>query len=430
VPIVFIHGVAVRDRRAFSGIETLLREYVAPKISNDPAGVDVIFSFWGDHAATFAWDGASLPLPRTAVQGGTPPTAAERSAALLAAGVELPPPRAIVVTPVDDGIAPMGAQQGVVPAPAVTPPTLPIDEVVDLLCAGVAQQLDGANAQEKVASASQDTDYAAAAIAIDRAVRQVAGDSPTLTLDTATLNDIRIKAQLEADAIPALIGTQGPAWVAQLISQARNKVGEVIQSAEDAWGDAMARALFGLRKPLNSFLTSFTGDVFAYIRGRDEGVGAGSAIVGIVLNALKDALASQRRRNGEKIIVFSHSMGGQLIYDALTHYVDTDDDLNKNLKVDLWAAAASQVGLFEELKLFKESKAQHSKASGKVPALPASRCAHWWNVWDPNDFASYTGAAIFNGIDDEEFKSDRTPIDAHGGYLVLPRFYRRMAEKL
>lgn len=66
MPIIFVHGVAVRDESAFKGIATFLRRYVAPKlVPNDPGAVGIYPAFWGTDAVTFAWGGRSRP--RTAV---------------------------------------------------------------------------------------------------------------------------------------------------------------------------------------------------------------------------------------------------------------------------------------------------------------------------------------------------------------------------
>ncbi|HEY5985027.1 MAG TPA: hypothetical protein VIV12_01405 [Streptosporangiaceae bacterium] len=37
----------------------------------------------------------------------------------------------------------------------------------------------------------------------------------------------------------------------------------------------------------------------------------------------------------------------------------------------------------------------------KVPYPDRRYLGGWWNVWDHNDFVSYTGKAIFDGLDDE-----------------------------
>jgi hypothetical protein len=64
MPILYIHGVATRNRDGFCEIKPYLQRLVAPVISPEPDGVLIEDVFWGDVAATFAWDGASRPKSR------------------------------------------------------------------------------------------------------------------------------------------------------------------------------------------------------------------------------------------------------------------------------------------------------------------------------------------------------------------------------
>src|SRR3974390_177319 len=83
MPIVFVHGVAVRDQRTFQGVEVFLRRYVAPKLNPArPDAVTIVPAFWGDEAARFAWRGRSRP--RTALLGkGTEHSASTHEQALM-----------------------------------------------------------------------------------------------------------------------------------------------------------------------------------------------------------------------------------------------------------------------------------------------------------------------------------------------------------
>jgi hypothetical protein len=121
-------------------------------------------------------------------------------------------------------------------------------------------------------------------------------------------------------------------------------------------------------------------------------------------------------------------MGGQIVYDLVTHFLPKTQS---NLRIDFWCATASQVGLFEEMKLFLASTPQYSKGNGnKVPFPDKQYLGLWWNVWDHNDFISYTAAPIIDGIDDESYESGVSLIKAHGEYLLRPSFYRKFGDKL
>jgi hypothetical protein len=120
-------------------------------------------------------------------------------------------------------------------------------------------------------------------------------------------------------------------------------------------------------------------------------------------------------------------MGGQIVYDSVTDFLPNGPD--KNLRVDYWCATASQVGLFEELKLFRASSSSYL-AGTPVPFPDRRYLGGWWNVWDHNDFLSFTVKGIVSGVDDESFDSGKGLTSAHSGYLVRPSFYRRLADKL
>jgi hypothetical protein len=131
---------------------------------------------------------------------------------------------------------------------------------------------------------------------------------------------------------------------------------------------------------------------------------------------------------GEPLVVVTHSMGGQIVYDLVTHFLPA---IKSDLRVDFWCATASQVGLFEEMKLFKLHSPDYSKKTGKKSPIPERRyLGWWWSVWDHNDFLSYTGAPIFEGIDDESYNSGVSLVEAHGEYLLRPSFHRKLARKV
>jgi hypothetical protein len=123
-------------------------------------------------------------------------------------------------------------------------------------------------------------------------------------------------------------------------------------------------------------------------------------------------------------------MGGQIVYDTVTAYLDADPRYD-GVRVDFWAAAASQVGLFEEMKRFLVSSPDYGAATGRKAPFPSGdRLGAWWNVYDRTDILSYTAAPIFEGVDDEEYSSGVPLIGAHSGYFTRPSFFRRFAEKV
>jgi pimeloyl-ACP methyl ester carboxylesterase len=173
-----------------------------------------------------------------------------------------------------------------------------------------------------------------------------------------------------------------------------------------------------LRKKLNASVTRFTGDAFAYLdrRGTKEAPGK---IVLEVLNALRDA---KNKGGDDKLVVIAHSFGGEIVYDILTYFDPT-------LSVDCLFTVGSQVGLFEEMKLYKASRPELPPDwKGRV-IRPAS-LKRWLNVFDTNDVLGYRLEPIFNEVHDYYYDTGYSSFSAHGGYFMRPSFYKRLAARL
>ncbi|MEO6998859.1 MAG: hypothetical protein ABI112_12315 [Terracoccus sp.] len=310
MPIVFIHGVAVRDddpvlaRRMaplgevpWATIEAHLRQHVAPALSDDPGGVPVMRIYWGDLGARFAWGGRSL-VSRPSSSGGP-------------------------------------------------------ERVVD--------------AAEQVAEA---------AVEVTPAVVEDAG--------RPTLRERRAR------------GVRG--------------------------------AVTAIRRPLEDFVPVFIGDVMTYIATRGTADAPGPIIQRTLDGLEVAAFAAESRR--EPLVVLTHSMGGQIVYDLVTHFLPRMP-AHQALRVDYWCAAASQVGFFEELGLFLESSPDRGRDPASLTPLPSpDHLGGWWNVWDHADLLSFRAAGIFEGVDDSPFFAAGSLTTDHNKYLDQPEFYRLFAERL
>lgn len=297
MPIVHVHGVAVRDENEelnralkrfhevpWATIEGLLRDHVAPVISDDPAGVPIMRAYWGDLGARFAWDGRSL-----------------------------------VSQPVEEELEAANA-------PADTPKP-PLSEAIR-----------------------------------DAGIRRV------------------------RDAVTAL------------------------------------------RRPLEVFVPTFIGDVMTYLttRGTAEAPGPIPLRILETLDAAQFAADSR----GEPLVVLTHSMGGQIVYDLLTHFIPRMPE-HRGIRVDYWCASGSQVGLFEELKLFLASDPAYGSDSGlRAPRPPAAHLGGWSNVWDHSDLLSFRAAGIFDGVDDGPFFAAGSLATDHYRYLDSAEFYRTLARRV
>jgi hypothetical protein len=204
------------------------------------------------------------------------------------------------------------------------------------------------------------------------------------------------------------------------------RLAESADRAAHAPGFVLSGALAEVGGSVNDVVTLFVGDVFTYLTWRGE-PGRPGPIPAAVLAAMRRA-AGARRSPDEPMVLVTHSMGGQIAFDLVTAFLPQEPDAD-HLRVDFWCA---QVGLFQELGLFlRDTDAGAPRSLGEPAPPPDGRyLGHWWNVWDYNDFISYSAAGIVAGVDDEAYSSGMSVLTAHSGYLQRPSFYRRLAAKV
>jgi hypothetical protein len=416
MPIVYIHGVATRSREEpFGEVERYLRRLVAPVLSDRPEEVAIRQAYWGDIGVSFAWNGASRPRSLLLGQGaaGASATPAERAllAAALKASLDALPATAPAATTSSGLIS--GRQSQAPATAALRLKDLSSDELSDLLADLLAATATDAGRRVEAS-------LAADALAHDPGFLAALAAAP----DTAAECDL-IVARLRGAVTPGLAPMGGAGdWLRDM----GDRLHEAAGRAASLPGAAASVVAGELRKDLNDFVSLFLGDVFAYLKGRfgDDGR-IPVTIPSRLLDALLAARADQLLHPGEPIVLLSHSMGGQIAYDVLTHFMPQDMRF-RDVRVDFWCATASQVGFFEEAKLFRASRDEF-KTGHPVP-FPAAHLGAWWNVWDHNDFISFTAKGIIDGVDDEPYHSGMSLVGAHSGYLQRPSFYRRLADKL
>lgn len=419
MPILYVHGVNVRNRDGFRAINGYLRRYLAPVIAADPDQVLIDDVFWGNEGVSFAWDGISRPLSRilgmgagatelSAIEGAL--TAAVYQETLHRIPAQTVPPSA------GGGLISSGATASSSSLPTATPVhlhDLPPDQISDLLATAIAAQIPDDLEQQTLLILAADT----VAHDADLTSALAAAGSPETEL-LELLERVRRQAAKES----GLIGQGFADWFERL----RDRLREGLDRALDLPSYAISVVTAEIRKPLNELISVFIGDVFTYLAGRGDATNPG-VIPKQLSVKLKEAQANKQARGGEPIVLLTHSMGGQLVYDAVSHFLPNTPELS-DIKVDFWCASASQVGFFEEAKLFLASLPEHK--TGSLVPFPQANLGVWWNVWDHNDFLSFTAKDIFSQLDDEPFNSGMSLLAAHGGYLQRPSFYRRFAAKL
>jgi hypothetical protein len=432
MPILYVHGVNVRSREGFFTIEPLLRRHVAPIIADDPSRVRIEDYYWGNLGVRLAWNGASRP--RTQLRGKgieqssddvlVRTLAADENRALLA---QYPPP---AIAPAEDEgpLSASGLRSGGAPARHMPPLTdLTSEQISDVLVSltapPAALQDDYSSPPTEAKAKESGIERARLILAADK----IAHDPATLALlagkspeqQVALLVD-RLRA--EAAASDELAGKGfGDLWAGL-----KERLGEALERGDDRLGYVLSILAAELRPKLNAMVSMFIGDVFVYLHGRDDPKTRPGEILAGLIKKLKEE-DEQRVANGERLIVLTHSMGGQLVWDAVSFQLAADPT-TKDIRIDFWCAAASQVGFFEEAKLFLASDPNH-RPGFPVP-FPQANLGVWWNAWDYNDVLSFTAEGICAGVDDDPYSSGKSLLEAHGGYLERPSFYRELARKV
>lgn len=358
MPVLFVHGVAVRneDDPQFSVVERLtrgaewpvveelLRTHVAPELNRaDPDAVDIARVYWGDLGARPADDPALEADAEQARSGPvvTPEDLGEELQRALTARL----PRALWP-------AAVRAVWSVVGLPSVH------DELADTL----------------------------------------ARHEGTLTDGKPEWLDALIEERLVREA-PELAGGLGPI-AADILAQGQRGV---------------RRWMVGIRRPIEAVTPFFVGDVLTYMSVRGL-PGSPGPVLERTLEGL-DRSAEIAAATGEPLVVLTHSMGGQIMYDALTAFGDTV--AGGDLHVDLWCAAGGQLGVFADVGVLLDPGEHQVPLGGRVGYL--------WNAWSASDVLSFPAEGRVPAAHDTDFGFSGTPAANHMAYLREPDFYRTLA---
>lgn len=423
MPVLFVHGVNVRDRSLFEQITPLLRRWASPVLSAHPEQVLIEDAYWGDLGVQFAWDGASRPRSRILGMGAAQPIGlADRMETALSLDTLLPAPVPAAAAPPPAILAPaFGARA----ASGTDGATAARGRLRDLDADDLADLLYGVMVPSTVRAGDAPSPSALARAAL--LADQVAHD-PALWASLQNAATLADEIDRLGEALAAQSTTGEPAVVGMGFKDAwrdvRERLGELFGRADDMPLYAASIALLEARKWAHEAISLFAGDVVTYIGSRTpESPGP---IVQRVMDKLL-ALDQARAASQEPLVVLTHSMGGQIVYDLVSWFIPRLPGPRRP-RIDFWCATASQVGFFEEAKLFLASD-RALRAPAKVP-FPSAHLGAWWNVWDPNDVLSFTAAPMFDGVDDGAYDGGAPLTRAHGGYLQRPSFYRRLAAKL
>ncbi|MBW1596710.1 hypothetical protein [Streptomyces sp. JJ38] len=400
MPVVYVHGIANRESGGVTPAgrmrDRLFEEHLLPGLGHGPHESGAIEpAVWGHLAGRLRWNGRSLP-----VEDMTP---------LGSGGLE------------DDILDLLAQQQG----GSLEPRRLLLDiartspeDAVDLLFSLVVGEDGELTVEQKGRLATGLVRYCASL---------PEGGGPPEWQRKGLDNDDAFLARLREASAP---------WTPPLDTSPRERAapgggpGKIRGSG--VW-DRIGYRLRGLRRRMVSstqrpasrvlhrtarrVVPRYVGDVTAYLAQRGT-PGNPGPIVRAVGDAVERAAAG--RRDGRRLAVVAHSMGGNIVYDLLTHF-------RPSLEVDVLVTVGSQVGLFEELKLFGASDHGLTGDRGsRVPKPPGVR--RWINVVDFNDPLAFRAEPVFEGAEDYRYPTGA--LWAHTAYLVQPHFHARLAARL
>jgi hypothetical protein len=410
MPILYVHGVNVRSRDRFLQVEAMLRQWVCPEISSRPEAVTIDDAYWGDLGVSLAWGGASRPRSRLLGMGAIDKALPLRERAGLASSIAEPLPQGARATAAP-GLAGGFGARSTVPRPSALAPGALADVILDLVMQGPPALDDSRRAEAAVV---------ADRIAHDGALRPRLLASADAAAELDLLIDALASSGLAAQVQGGVLAMGGPGVLQRWAAGLKERWSRL----DDLPLYAASVGLLEARKWAHGAISNLMGDVVSYVLSRED-AGPGP-IAQRVLDKL-DVLHRQRKADDDALIVLTHSMGGQIVYDLVSKWLPRMPAADRP-HIHFWCATASQVGFFEEAKFFAAS--DRSVREPQRVAFPGVALGHWWNVWDPNDVLSFTAQGIFEGVDDEAYDSGMPLTRAHGGYLDYPSFYRRLGAKL
>jgi hypothetical protein len=397
MPVVFVHGVNTRkdsrglyDRRERRR-NAFFRQISLRQITSKPERVQILNPYWGDKAAYLAWDGASLPRAGVEMFGSDQEEVTEAVLAEMAPLVA-PDPSTLLLTIARESLG----------------------DAIDLLWL-VTQSADQSELESLTSLARKALIYTGAYPRPPAWLWEVQNDRQFIA-----------RLQREIEAVPDKNDLQqqnnDDEYESFGVNVAWERVREGVSRVTDLAGNmGSSLVLAAARRPLHTQVSYFIGDVFVYLTTRGERQTPGD-IIAPVLAALDQA---ERDRNVEdpNLIIIAHSMGGNIVYDILSHY-------RPQVECDLLVTVGSQVALFEELKVLKERNKNIpiDPTHDRISTPPSVR--HWLNVYDRNDILAFAAAGVFAGVTDYEYVTGKGMLSSHSTYFDRISFHDKLGVQM
>ncbi|MFC8101720.1 hypothetical protein [Streptomyces sp. NPDC057363] len=387
--VVFIHGTGVRE----PGFSALAGRF-SVGVTGLRGGLRIVPYYWGgEHGATLAAGGASLP-PASGTSRGGPcvPGAGDDDTAAWAA---------LYADPYAELALAAGTAAGAASATELPPGSPPPDQHLRARLAALAAEGDAPAADLGPGLARAAADLAAHPLLGAAAAALTPDDLPGLAARGLTAQVIAGVLDTDAPLVPAGVTRDAVTdRLAQALGAPAPGTERGVRSlALRVAGSAASRAVVRRRRALTEAAHPAAGDVLRYL-SRGEAVRAG----------LRTLLAGLE----PPVAIVAHSLGGIIALDTLV--------LTPLPQVRLLVTAGSQGPFLYE--------------SGSLPSLepPAPLPDHfpdWLNLYDPRDLLSYLGAGLFPGRVTDVAVDSRQPFPAaHSAYWTNPAVYRHIVDRL
>lgn len=264
------------------------------------------------------------------------------------------------------------------------------------------------------------------------------------TSDGQTITSL---VQIACDANSAI---RKPVWL-EGVKTDEELIGKLSQTIETQWNQQSERESFGLVSGawshltaganrlkdftlrsgsqvfLNSFrlrlqqqVSRFLGDVFVYLKTREQEPPGGPIVHEILADIDR---ANEHASPTDPLIIIAHSMGGNIVYDILTHY-------RPDIRCQVLITVGSQVSLFEELKIHKLSNSDLPKDHRVDRINKPENVVHWLNVFDEIDVLGFAAEGVFADVRDYHYSTNKGLLSSHSAYFLSPNFHDRLSARV
>jgi hypothetical protein len=427
MPMIFIHGVNTRrgseSGRNVAARNKLLQHYVLDPLATKGdrfKQIKIVNPYWGDSGVKFRWDQASLPDVRTLEHLGPETMETTESDLELTAvvrdlaGTRKQAPSRLESLGTGSGMFKQAATKDLRRfIQAILSPII-FSEMDLSVEVDDSPEMEGAREALLIVAGQE----LAADVAIRNAVVNASSDEEVMNLLKEGIQAHFQQLLMSNNLVPSQDATpivderlESLGSVPDLLDDIQDRVGVIIDRALDApHRAATILALDPYREKWHRKFSRFLGDVFVYLNEPGP-------IVSTVLQAI---VTAPKYHDDEPVIIITHSMGGNILYDILTYYAP-------KLQVDVWVSVGGQVGQFEEMKLFKASRKEIGKPEKLIGLKP--RVRYWLNVYDPADIFAFKAKPIFADVDEEvEFLTGSGDLKSHGAYFKREDFYQLLRD--